>query len=251
MKHSYARAPANLSLLSFEGRLALDAPYTAILASEMSSAWSETGTVAAGVVLTMRAIDQEATEAAEARDFIRDLRKPTASDPRDQSAGTRAGCLYALAIPTVLLLSLLFGGGFESIGLPFLAGFAAMPAVIAVVLLTRFWRGHTVRALRLRERGFELLVTPSRLLLRADGDTRYEIPTTAISRFVGGDRLAIERTAGGLDVLALRFADRDHDALAARLNELLREARALGGGYRGVVAEVDEPSVAEALRRRG
>lgn len=199
-----------------------------------------------GVVLSLTAVDQEAADAAEAHDFVRNLRMSREADPRDRDAGTRAGCLYALAVPGLLLSALVLAGAFEGMGLPALLGFVLPPATAAIVLLTRFWRAHSVRLRRAQQqRVFEFEVRPSELVLREGGRVRYQVAPVMVARFVGGARLSIERAEGGLDVLPLRVASGGHDALAARLNEIIREARAIGGGYRGndhvrVAARTDE-----------
>lgn len=227
--------------------------------SNLASVWSESGTVADGIVLSLAAVDQEAVDAAEARDFVRHLRTP--SDPRDPNAGTRAGCLYALAVPVLLLCGAILAGLFAEMGLPSLVGLLIPPAAAASVLLTRFWRAHSVRRVRAQqERSFTFEATSSKLVLRADDRVRYEVPTDMIAGIVGGARLSIQRTDGRLDVLPLRIASGGHDALAARLTEIVREARALGGGYRGhervrvstdeEEALDDEEVVAEKQRRR-
>lgn len=200
--------------------------------SNLANVWSESGAVTDGVVLSLAAVDQEAVDAAEAVDFVRHLR--TSSDPRDPDAGTRAGCLYALAVPVLLLCGAILAGIFEEMGLPALVGLLIPPAAAASVLLTRFWRSHSVRRARaLRQRSFTFEVTPTKLVLRADDRVRYEVAIDMIAGIVGGARLSIQRTDGKLDVLPLRIASGGHDALAARLTEIVREARALGGGYRG------------------
>lgn len=227
--------------------------------SNLASVWSESGTVADGIVLSLAAVDQEAVDAAEARDFVRHLRTP--SDPRDPNAGTRAGCLYALAVPTLLLCGLILAGGFEQTGLPGPLGLLIPFAVAASVLLTRFWRAHSVQRVRAQQqREFTFEVTASKLVLRADGRVRYEVATSMIAGFVGDARLAVERTEGRLDVLPFRIASGGHAALAARLTEILREARALGGGYRGTdrvrvtvdeeEAEADDDEEVAAEKRR-
>ena len=237
--------------------------------SNLSSVWTESGTVVDGVVLSLTAVDQEAADAAEAHDFVRKLRTASEADPHDRDAGTRAGCLYALAVPVLLLAALVLAGTFEAMGLPALVGFALPPAAAAIVLLTRFWRAHSVRLQRAQQqRVFEFEVRPSELVLREGGRVRYQVATAMVARFVGGARLSIERAEGGLDVLPLRVASGGHDALAVRLNEIIREARALGGGYRGndrirvaaafsskvsdedPITDEDEDEVAIAERRR-
>jgi hypothetical protein len=95
----------------------------------------------------------------------------------------------------------------------------------------RLYRTRRVAADPVPPTRFELTIGRA-VELRTSGYAVRTYALESILRFRGVPRLSVELGDGHVEALPVRVMPDDHVALAARADELLRAAKAAGGGYR-------------------
>lgn len=191
--------------------------------------WTESGELPAGVVLALCAIDQDAVDAAQLREFVKRVKEPSEEErsrgllrSNGHEAGILAGLVAMAGLGAMVTLSTAAGlAVFGGLG----AAALATPAVSRALQRRRRARVDPTAA-------FELVVSSESFQVRRAGEVVESTPIDAIDGFTGGVRLHLRQRDGSSRRLGLTLASREHAALAARLTELCARARAARGGYR-------------------
>jgi len=204
--------------------------------------WKETGSVAQGCVIAFEGINQDEQDKLDVENFARGLKAPTQEDPGGKAfartAGLRARAwspMDAFRVGLGLALALLGHYGLEALGLSSgavsggtAAGFLLGVALPTIVALVQTEQAEPVE--RSTADAFRLTVSSAECVVEGQTTGRQAFDIAAIDRFEGVGRLTVYRRDGTAVALPCSLTHRMHGPLAARLNELLREARALRRG---------------------
>lgn len=207
-------------------------------------AWTEHGALCDdGIVVRFQGINQDEQDDLDAQNFVRGLKAPAPPDP-DYDAIVHAsedgrpgnshdaarwitGC--TLAALTILLMPAALG--------PFvlLAPPLALAAGYFAPSVVRSARELRAAPIRRSVRGiFECKITSARFVCSGFlAEQSFDLHSMA--SFAGDTRLWLQFDDGRIVRLPIRLESRDQAPVAARLNELLREAKSISEGYRGTV----------------
>ena len=212
---------------------------------EMPAEWSETNHAEGQIVIAFEGIDQDAQDALDVENFSRGVHAPEREDPGGQAfvhtrrakmrvltprgmvsqtlgilfAGVTWGTLAELGVRNELIVLFVFLAGMLGLGL------------LDIIGLFRAVKAAPVK--RSTQDRFTLSLDPHRFTLAGERLVESSFELRSVASFVGDRRLSIALTDGRTVRLPCRLRSTMHVALAGRLNQLLHEARARAGGYRG------------------
>jgi hypothetical protein len=200
--------------------------------------WQETGSTSEGVTIAFEGINQDEQDKLDMENFARGVKTPAKEDPGGKAFATtaamgrramtpmdavRTGLAAALAFAGYQILSAahVTGGGLTG---GVIGGAALGYALPSIIDLFRAKRAAAVT--RSTADSFRLTLSPAELVVEGQTTPRQVIPVEAIDHFSGIGRLTVHRRDGTAAALPCSLKHRMHGPLAARLDELLREAKA-------------------------
>ncbi len=208
------------------------------------SDWQETGNASESIVLSFEGVNLDEKDALDMENFSRGLKAPADEDPggkiyaanaRIRSRAISPRDAFRLGLAAILGLGGYYGlvmlgvsGGVLLVGggIGVFIGYA-LPTLFELV------RAQQAKPIeRTVDDSFRITVSPAGLTVEGQTIGRKEIELEAIDHFTGMGRLTIHGRTGAPIALACGLKNRSLQPLAARLDELVREAKA-HRGYRG------------------
>ncbi len=200
--------------------------------------WEEAGSPSGGMVIAFEGINQDEQDKLDMENFARGVKTPAKEDPGGKAfAPTRAmqrramspmdavrlglGCVMAIVGYQVLsALGVSDGARFGGLIGCFFFG------VLIPTLFDLVRRKQAAPVARATADSFRLTLSPPEFVVAGQTTPRQAFPVETIDHFSGIGRLTVHRRDGTAVALPCSLKHRMHGPLAARLDELLRDARA-------------------------
>jgi hypothetical protein len=194
--------------------------------------WTESRSVTEDVILSFRAVDQDAADAVEMRTFMRDVQ--TRSEEHESrgflSGGKGGGSLGGVVVATAVAAAygaLMILPTMAAVGV--CAGAGAFAGAAALVERRKKNRDRAITA----PASYEIAITLDHVDVRREGASIVRLVLDQVEAFSGAKRLDVHLRDGTTKRLSLALlTPGDHPAFAQRLTELVVRARTSRGGYR-------------------
>jgi hypothetical protein len=206
--------------------------------------WQESGTITEGFVIAFLGINQDEQDKLDMENFARGLKEPAAEDPGGKAfartARTRARAMTpmdAIRYGLGVVFGLVGYGIVEALDIKEGARIGIIVGFFVLGLCTPFLfnlvRSQQAKPVsRSTADSFRLTISPNELAVEGDALPRQAYDVESIVRVDGKTRLMLHLRDGKAVTLPCSLRSKQHVPLAARLEELVREAKALRG-YRG------------------
>jgi hypothetical protein len=206
--------------------------------------WQESGTIAEGLVIAFAGINQDEQDKLDMENFARGLKEPAAEDPGGK-AFAKTARVRSRAMTPMDAIRYGLGAIFALVGYVITGELHAESGVMIGTVAACFVLGVSTPAIinlvrsqqakpvsRSTADSFRLTVSPNELAVEGDALPRQAYDIDSIAKVDGKTRLMLHLRDGKAVTLPCSLRSKQHVPLAARLEELVREAKALRG-YRG------------------